>query len=107
MAAAFSRDEIAAMLGASSEAEREKVRAAAEAVLLQECGNSVYMRGLVEISNACRCDCFYCGIRKLNRKVHRLYAFARGNFAPCPSLRGDRLWLHGFAIGRAARQGFH
>ncbi|MCC8173371.1 MAG: [FeFe] hydrogenase H-cluster radical SAM maturase HydE [Odoribacter sp.] len=29
-------------------------------------GNGVYLRGLIEISNICRKDCLYCGIRKSN-----------------------------------------
>lgn len=34
-------------------------------------GNSVYVRGLVEISNICRNDCYYCGIRRSNGKCNR------------------------------------
>lgn len=33
--------------------------------------NLVYLRGLIEISNYCSKDCFYCGIRKSNHKVLR------------------------------------
>ena len=33
--------------------------------------NKVYVRGLIEISNYCKNDCFYCGIRKSNGKVSR------------------------------------
>ena len=29
-------------------------------------GNAVYVRGLIEISNICKNDCLYCGIRKSN-----------------------------------------
>jgi len=29
-------------------------------------GNKVYYRGLIEFSNICKKDCFYCGIRKSN-----------------------------------------
>lgn len=29
-------------------------------------GNTVYLRGLIEISNICKNDCYYCGIRKSN-----------------------------------------
>ena len=29
-------------------------------------GNRVFIRGLIEISNICRNDCLYCGIRKSN-----------------------------------------
>ena len=34
-------------------------------------GNTVYIRGLVEISNICKNDCLYCGIRKSNRLCER------------------------------------
>lgn len=34
-------------------------------------GNKVYYRGLIEISNQCKKDCFYCGIRKSNCEVNR------------------------------------
>ncbi len=34
-------------------------------------GNSVFVRGLIEISNICKNDCLYCGIRKSNEKCQR------------------------------------
>ena len=34
-------------------------------------GDEVYVRGLIEFSNFCRNDCFYCGIRKSNKNVER------------------------------------
>lgn len=34
-------------------------------------GRKVFMRGLIELSNHCRNDCFYCGIRCSNRSVER------------------------------------
>lgn len=34
-------------------------------------GNVVYTRGLIEISNICRNDCLYCGIRRSNRQCER------------------------------------
>ncbi len=34
-------------------------------------GNSVYLRGLIEVSNACGKNCLYCGIRLENGKVER------------------------------------
>jgi len=34
-------------------------------------GNKVYFRGLIEFSNICSKDCFYCGIRKSNTNVIR------------------------------------
>ncbi len=34
-------------------------------------GKSVFIRGLIEISNICKNDCLYCGIRKSSRDVCR------------------------------------
>ena len=34
-------------------------------------GDRIYIRGLIEIGNVCRNDCFYCGIRRSNRACER------------------------------------
>ena len=34
-------------------------------------GKKIYFRGIVEFSNICKNDCYYCGIRCSNRKVSR------------------------------------
>lgn len=34
-------------------------------------GNSVFVRGLIEISNICKNDCLYCGIRRSNPNCQR------------------------------------
>ena len=34
-------------------------------------GNKVFVRGLIEISNICKNDCIYCGIRRSNRGCER------------------------------------
>lgn len=34
-------------------------------------GKAVYLRGLIEISSYCHCDCFYCGIRHSNGTAER------------------------------------
>ena len=34
-------------------------------------GNKVNIRGLIEISNICKNDCYYCGIRKSNKNCDR------------------------------------
>jgi biotin synthase len=65
------RQDLVKLLAASTPEQIEAVRAAAERVLLANCGDGVFLRGLVEASNACACDCLYCGIRKSNRDVNR------------------------------------
>jgi biotin synthase len=76
------RDDLVKLLGAREPGEIEAVRAEAERVLLENCGNGVYLRGLVEASNACACDCLYCGIRKSNRDVNR-YTLSADEIMDC------------------------
>lgn len=45
-------------------------------------GNSVFIRGLIEISNICKNDCLYCGIRKSNRNCDR-YRLSREDILLC------------------------
>ena len=51
--------------------DADELFAAAYAVKLREIGRVVSFRGLVEFGNVCEKDCYYCGIRKSNEKVHR------------------------------------
>ncbi|WP_243113066.1 [FeFe] hydrogenase H-cluster radical SAM maturase HydE [Ruminococcus sp. Marseille-P6503] len=34
-------------------------------------GNKIYIRGLIEFTNYCKNDCFYCGIRRSNKNADR------------------------------------
>lgn len=47
-------------------------------------GKQVYVRGLIEFTNYCRNDCFYCGIRKGNRKAQR-YRLSEEEILECCS----------------------
>lgn len=38
---------------------------------LMHYGNSIFIRGLIEISNVCKNDCYYCGIRRSNTNCER------------------------------------
>ena len=49
----------------------EYLRQKAEQVRQKVYGNDVYIRGLIEISNICKNDCYYCGIRHSNKKCSR------------------------------------
>jgi biotin synthase len=64
-------NEIVEMLSVSSSEELGMIRKAAEATLLHFRGPSVYFRGLIEFSNVCMCNCYYCGIQRDNRTVKR------------------------------------
>lgn len=43
----------------------------ADKIRKENVGDSVHLRGLVEFSNICKCDCKYCGLRKSNDKADR------------------------------------
>jgi biotin synthase len=66
----MNREDLVFLLDARGDDEQELFRTARE-VQLVEVGHKVHFRGLVEFSNLCGKDCYYCGIRKSNRAVHR------------------------------------
>ena len=45
-------------------------------------GNKVFVRGLIEISNICKNDCYYCGIRKSNKNCDR-YRLTKDDILMC------------------------
>ena len=45
-------------------------------------GREVYLRGLIEFSNYCRNDCYYCGIRRSNRLADR-YRLSENEIVAC------------------------
>ena len=64
------REEIITLLESEGEEKQLLFKKATE-VKLKEIGNRVHFRGLVEFSNICGKDCYYCGIRKSNKEAHR------------------------------------
>ena len=48
----------------------------------QHYGNKIFMRGLIEISNHCKNDCLYCGIRRSQRDVRR-YRLTKEDIIDC------------------------
>ncbi|OPY72337.1 MAG: 2-iminoacetate synthase [Syntrophorhabdus sp. PtaU1.Bin050] len=49
----------------------KRLYADADRVRKDHVGDEVYIRGIVEFSNVCANDCFYCGIRTSNHRVNR------------------------------------
>lgn len=45
-------------------------------------GNTVFIRGLIEISNICKNDCLYCGIRASNKECER-YRLTKEEILSC------------------------
>lgn len=67
---ALNRDDLVYLLSTKGE-ERKKLFAHSAAVKEKNVGNKAYFRGLIEFSNICSKNCYYCGIRRDNKKTHR------------------------------------
>lgn len=67
----LSREDIISILSVSSEDEMELVRKTAFETLIKNCSEKVFFRGIVEFSNICEMNCFYCGIRNGNPETKR------------------------------------
>lgn len=64
------KEDLVTMLNATGK-ERELLFTHAATVKQQQVGQKVYFRGLIEFSNICSKNCYYCGIRKGNSNVKR------------------------------------
>lgn len=51
--------------------QAEDLRAEADRVRWETVGDDVHLRGLIEFSNHCRCNCLYCGLRRENNSLAR------------------------------------
>lgn len=51
--------------------DREYAAEKARAISVGIFGNQIYFRGIVEFTNICKNDCYYCGIRRSNDAVSR------------------------------------
>ena len=67
----LTRAELKFLLELEAPDDLARLYRAAYAVKLNYVDNRVRLRGLIEISNLCRKDCFYCGIRRSNTHVGR------------------------------------
>lgn len=66
------------------ECDRVRSYAAQKAVALRHAiyGRDIFVRGLIEVSNACRNDCYYCGIRRSNHACQR-YTLTQEDILSC------------------------
>ena len=88
-------DSALAEMISSSEADGE-LAAAADKVRRKYYGKDVYTRGLIEFTNFCKNDCFYCGIRRSNSKAER-YRLSRETILEC-CRTGYRLGFRTFVL---------
>ena len=64
-------EEYEALIAGRTPEIQERLRIEADKLRFEAYGNKVFIRGLIEISNICKNNCYYCGIRRDNKKAVR------------------------------------
>lgn len=79
-----------ALLESDERSLEEDLYRNAREVAVEQFGHIIWLRALIEWSNVCRNDCFYCGIRRSNTRLPR-YTLSREDILACC----DRAWKLG------------
>lgn len=97
-----SREELTALIdtfmqGGDMAAELyERARSRAEAVRDEHYGRRIFLRGLIEFTSYCKNDCYYCGLRRSNRRAER-YRLTEEEILECCEY-GASLGFHTFVL---------
>ena len=86
----LTRDEIIFLLNNRTKDVQEFLAREASSVARKYYGNSIFVRGLIEFTNYCKNDCWYCGIRCGNRNASR-YRLNKEEILGCTA--------HGYELG--------
>ena len=73
------------LLESEDESLREELFRTAREVAVERFGHEIWLRALIEWSNVCRNDCYYCGIRRSNRTLPR-YSLTKDEILSCCDL---------------------
>lgn len=82
------RDEFKWLLENNTAELRTEISRRAQIVANENFGNGVYVRGLIEFSNYCKNDCYYCGIRCGNEQANR-YRLTESEILDCCEMGYD------------------
>lgn len=82
----LSRDDLIQLLS-TPKAEQQELFDSAYAIKEKYVGKTCYFRGIIELSNICSKDCYYCGIRKSNKNTER-FRMERNE------ILDEALWAH-------------
>ena len=78
----LSKDEYIILLGNYTEEQRLRLQAKAVELRKQYYGNKVFVRGLIEFTNYCKNNCYYCGIQASNGEAKR-YRLTKEEILEC------------------------
>ena len=88
--------EMAALIDANCPELRDYARIKSRAIGDRQYGKNIYIRGLIEFTNYCKNDCYYCGIRCSNTKTDR-YRLSREDIMAC-CREGKKLGFRTFVL---------
>lgn len=86
-----SHQELVQLLSVTSTEDTAQIHDAALQKKASTLGRKVYLRGLIELTNHCSKNCYYCGIRAANKNVTR-YTLTDEEVLDC----ADFAWKQGF-----------
>ncbi len=78
----LTKEEFIRLLGITDTGDIEYLRQRACLTANKYFGRNIYTRGLIEFTNYCKNDCYYCGIRRSNRCVER-YRLTKEEILDC------------------------
>ena len=78
---ALTRDEALQLIREGAD-YKDKLFALAQRAAQQSFGHNIFVRGLIEFTNYCKNDCYYCGIRRSNKNAAR-YRLTRDEILEC------------------------
>ena len=78
----ISREELEELLTTTDQELIEELYRRARATAGKYYGKEIYLRGLIEFTNYCRNDCYYCGIRRSNKNAIR-YRLTKEEILKC------------------------
>ncbi len=78
----LSHDEFVQILFSYTQEDLDFARSIAQKIAQEHFGNKIYIRGLIEFTNICRQNCYYCGLRAENTKVSR-YRLTKDDILAC------------------------
>ena len=84
----LSRNELITLIEQNIQVVDPKLLEAATLTREKHYEKNVFFRGLIELSNYCKNDCYYCGIRRSNAKAHR-YRLSKEGILECCKIGYD------------------
>ena len=96
----ITREELEMILHTQNPLVTEELRRRAQQTAKAIYENKIYVRGLIEFTNYCKNNCYYCGIRCSNR-MQTDTGFLWNRF--CPAVKQDGILVFGLLFCRAEK----